>query len=391
MKESPVFTRNSGMGTLSSRKIRVIFAINGLGIGGAERQFVEQAKCLDREHFEIMFVTLFQFPNQLELYAELPEDIPVYKLNFTGARDFRSWFQLYSLLKRLRPDIVLSCLFFSNAAFRILKPFFGYQSIVSEQNTYIHKPRFQRFMDKVLSFLTFRITASSKTVATFTAAQEGIPISKFTVIYNGVNISRMNDDLQTLPSQSSLKEQMGFATSDILFINVARLTEQKNQEFLIRAFAHFCRDHRERKLIIVGQGPLQNRLETLIHDLHMSGQIRLLGVQYPVTPYYAASDFFVLTSHIEGFALVGIEAMACGLPVISTKTAGPDEYVKEGENGFLIPEVTIASAIETLDKALQADREYLKMNAIRTAAMFDVRASTTAYETLFAECMEAHH
>jgi glycosyltransferase involved in cell wall biosynthesis len=171
-----------------------------------------------------------------------------------------------------------------------------------------------------------------------------------------------------------------------LIINIARLTPQKNQELLIRSFADFSRRYPNHKLIILGQGALRQQLETLICDLHMSEKIQLLGTKNFVTPYYAASDLFVLTSHIEGFALVGIEAMACGLPMVSTKTAGPDEYVREGENGFFIQDATVASVVQAMEKAVRADQDLLKEYALHTAINFDISVSIRGYEALWSEC-----
>jgi glycosyltransferase involved in cell wall biosynthesis len=102
------------------------------------------------------------------------------------------------------------------------------------------------------------------------------------------------------------------------------------------------------------------------------------------------SDLFVLSSRIEGFAIVCIEAMAFGVPVISTKVAGPDEYIKDYYNGFLTEHNT-KDMIEKISLFFKLDAKKLstyKKNCLNTAKQFDVRDNVKKYEKLFLECLK---
>jgi glycosyltransferase involved in cell wall biosynthesis len=366
----------------TERKTKIAIVINDLAIGGAEKLVVDQLAHFDRNSFDCELISLSQFPERPNFYESVPAWVSVHKLTFNGFKDLKNWLTLWRLLRTIKPDVVISHLFFSNTVVRVLRPLLGYKCIPVEQNTYTNKTKLQIFADKILSYQSFKIVAVSKTVATFTSAQENIPLEKFAVIDNAVDCLKMQKRQSTLSSKDIVKTQQGFQSGDILFVNAARLIEQKNQELLIRVFAVFSDAHPECKLIILGEGALRDSLQKLIHDLHKEKTIFLLGFQSDMVTYYHMSDFFVLTSRIEGFAIVGIEAMACGLPMISTKTAGPDHYIEEGRNGFFIEKSTVEATVKSLERALAADYAMLKQNALAMAEHYDIRSNVKKYEDL---------
>ena len=111
---------------------------------------------------------------------------------------------------------------------------------------------------------------------------------------------------------------------------------QKNYPLLLEAFAT-TQKQVDSKLLILGQGEDRVSLEKLTHKLGIQKKVFFLGFQKNPYKYMAASDIFVLSSFWEGFANVVIEAMACGIPVISTRCYGPEEIITGGRNGILIP------------------------------------------------------
>lgn len=102
---------------------------------------------------------------------------------------------------------------------------------------------------------------------------------------------------------------------------------------MIRAFSRLSETNSE--LWILGEGRLKQEVEQEIEDNGMADRIRLLGTTDDVAGYMSAADGFVLSSHWEGFGLVVAEAMACELPVIATRSGGPEEIVIDGETGYL--------------------------------------------------------
>ncbi len=136
----------------------------------------------------------------------------------------------------------------------------------------------------------------------------------------------------------SQKIRLDKVKSEFLFLSVGNLTERKGHYDLITAFGKAFRNNPNVILKIIGSGELYNKLKTLIYELKMEKQIFLIGKVERgeiVNEYYKA-DCFVLASHYETFGVVLIEAMAVGLPVISTSCGGP-EYIVNSNNGVLVP------------------------------------------------------
>jgi glycosyltransferase involved in cell wall biosynthesis len=123
-----------------------------------------------------------------------------------------------------------------------------------------------------------------------------------------------------------------------VFLCVARLSPEKGHALLIEAFAEaFCGNPKAR-LRLVGDGPVLASLEALSAGLGVAAQVEFVGTlpAERVRVEMEAADAFVLASNAETFGVVVIEALACGLPVVSTASGGPDHLV-DAINGELVP------------------------------------------------------
>jgi glycosyltransferase involved in cell wall biosynthesis len=366
------------------KKITVVFGINDFLSGGAQKQFCRQLKYFDRNRFRIVLVTLFEFKGKRNLYDLLPNDLEIHRLKFKGWYDIKSWFELWGILQKIKPNIVVSSLFFSNTVFRVLKPLLGYISIPREHNTYIHKPKTHQFIDRILSKLSYQIVAVSDTVAKFTSKQENIPAEKFRVIHNGIDLDLINKEL---PDKDSLKRELGLLSTDKVLINIGRLTSQKNHKLLIDSFATFNDKYPEYKLLIVGEGSLRQKLENQVKDLGEKNSVKFAGHQDNVWKFIKISDFFVSTSKIEGLSNAYLEALLGGLPIVATKTAGTDELIQDGKNGFFIKEGNKEMVLEALEKMHNIDLASFSDHAVEAATKFSIEETVKKYEELFEEAI----
>jgi glycosyltransferase involved in cell wall biosynthesis len=296
--------------------------------------------------------------------------------------DIKSWWRLFVLLHKLKPDVVLSNLFFSNLVSRCLGILLRYVSIPCEHNTYIYKTFWQRFADRILAIFSYKIIAVSQTVARFTSKQEGIPKAKFVVIHNGVDIEKSKKELASLSTKEELCVKFGFNSNTKILLNVARLTAQKNHQLLIDGFSNFSKIHPEYKLIIVGDGFLRDVLEKHVNKNKLQDKIIFTGVQKNVWPFYKMADAYVSTSKIEGLSMTYLEALSAGLPLIATSTAGTDEIITDGQNGFFILESTIKNVAEALEKLHVSNMHELSMTASKMSQEFDIRKMTEKYQDL---------
>jgi glycosyltransferase involved in cell wall biosynthesis len=161
-------------------------------------------------------------------------------------------------------------------------------------------------------------------------------------------------------------------------LSVGSFKIEKNHECLIRAFSRLPKSLNA-KLAIVGDGPLRDVMEKLVISLGLQDRVHLPGFFHDVYPWYRSSDLFVLSSDAEGLPTVLIEALECGLPVVSTKSygGGPDEILDNGRLGRLVPvgdEEALATAIAS-SLTEKHDREAL----IKRAKDFSVERISAQY------------
>ena len=138
-----------------------------------------------------------------------------------------------------------------------------------------------------------------------------------------------------------LKENLPYAdpTKNKYVVTIGRLTSQKNHKLLISAFNEFRKNHPDYELRIYGNGPLKEELESYSQQLGVSDKVRLMGTVENVTEYIKDAAMFVLPSDYEGMPNVLAEAMAMGLPCISTDClgGGAAALIENEKNGLLIP------------------------------------------------------
>ncbi len=365
------------------KRIRIAFVINDFLVGGAQRMLSDMLRRIDRTEFEPVLITLFYWEGKDYFYDLLPPDISVHRLSFKGFLDAWSWIRLFRILRTVDADVVLSNLFFSNTVLRILSPLFKYKVVIVEHNTYVNKTKMHQMADRLLAHITARIVAVSNTVAVFTAEQERIPREKFTVIHNGVDVEALREECRKY-DRDTVKKELGIGRGARVLLNIARLTTQKNPRLLLDGFALFAALHKDYVLVIVGGG---RKWDALLKEqakaLGIDSRVFLVGTRKDVARFYAIADFFVSTSHIEGFGIAHAEALACGVPVLTTKTAGPDEMIHEGKNGYFIRDMTPVSVLEGMEKMASADIQAMRAHAEDSAKRYGIERMTTAYENLF--------
>jgi L-malate glycosyltransferase len=158
----------------------------------------------------------------------------------------------------------------------------------------------------------------------------------------------------------------------------------KRVEDVVRVFAG-VRSKMPARLLLIGDGPERSGIEKLCREMDTCNDIRFLGKVTDPVPFLKISDLFLLTSETESFGLAALEAMACGVPVISTNTGGIPEVNIHGETGFLsgvgeVKEMT-ANALSLLgnDELLRK----FKANALKRADAFEIGKILPLYEKLY--------
>lgn len=163
-------------------------------------------------------------------------------------------------------------------------------------------------------------------------------------------------------------------------LSIGRLHPQKNQKLLLESFSDIAGDHPELRLLLVGEGQEKTRLEQLIRSLRIEDRVEILDFQTDILEYYKRSTLFVLTSDWEGFGNVLVEALASGLPVISTDCrGGPRTILKGGELGVLVPCGDRRALAQAMNAVLLEPEMFDRNQLIARGQEFSVSRAASRY------------
>jgi glycosyltransferase involved in cell wall biosynthesis len=230
--------------------------------------------------------------------------------------------------------------------------------------------RRQTLVFRCASWLTDRVVCVSEDSRRLSAA-DGIPTNRLYTIRNGIDVTRF------LPSGPKL---------DGPAVVVSRLSPEKGADTLLRAVALVIRERPSFRLEVAGNGPCLRPLQRLADELGISRHVRFLGTVQDVAGLLSRASFFVLHSLTEGISLTILEAMAKGLPVVTTGVGGSPEVVVNGVTGLLVPPrepKPLADAMLQLLRDPAMAQQMGHAGRDRVEQDFDIRQTIGAYEKLY--------
>lgn len=372
--------------TPENKKIRIVFVLNDFIIGGVQRLYVELFKNLPKDSYEMHLVTLMDLPGRADMYHLIPSHVMVHRLTFRNLFDVRGWISYARLMRRLKPDFVFATLLFSTIVVRLSGLFARYPIVVGEQNVNNWKSPAQILLDRLLQKRSARVVVPSKSVAEFVTAQSRVSKKKITLIPNPIDFERCAQEMAQT-DKVELRREFGFSEDHKVVINVARLTKQKNHPTLIRAFGLFIKEYPNHRLLILGEGVERAALQSLIVAEGLKDTVVLAGSRNDVFSCLSTASFSAHTSFIEGFGIAHAEALVAGLPLLSTKTAGPDEMILEGKNGAFV-EPTVGSVYEGLVRMARDGVSYTSEQIRESVRRFDTKEVARQYDVLFEEVIQ---
>jgi N-acetylgalactosamine-N,N'-diacetylbacillosaminyl-diphospho-undecaprenol 4-alpha-N-acetylgalactosaminyltransferase len=368
---------------------RVAFVINSLAGGGAERVMTTllRASIDEAAEFELELFLLDDEPIEYPLPAWLKVR------QFDSRRSLpKTLLALWRGFRAFRPDLVLSFLTRANVAAIVVGRLCGVPVIVSERvNTSSHLGEGRAAaLIKALVRWTYpkaaRIIAVSPGVADDLATVFGLPKDKIVVIANPID----SDAIRAAAEVQAGPPAGGRHASEPYVAAMGRLVPNKNFALLIEAFA---RSRIGGRLLIFGEGGERENLIRLIKERGLEGSVELLGFSSNPFPVLRQARYFVLPSNAEGFPNALLEAMSCGLPVISTNClSGPSEILAEmpreqvpqplffAEHGIIVAPNAPDALAEAMRAMTDQDRrDHYAAKALARAAAYSVTRSKDQY------------
>lgn len=206
-----------------------------------------------------------------------------------------------------------------------------------------------------------RYLAVSQEIADELVERLGWPAAKVEVVYNAVDVERA-----AVPAPPGLREQLGGSATRPLVLTPARLDAQKGHAVLLEAIAAVP----EALFLLAGEGPERAALEARAAELGVADRVRFLGRREDVPQLLAACDVFALPSLYEGSSLAVLEAMAAGIPVVSSAIGGTEELIEDGRSGLLVPPGDAQALAAALRRVLE-DPELRQSLAARARERVD--------------------
>jgi glycosyltransferase involved in cell wall biosynthesis len=200
-------------------------------------------------------------------------------------------------------------------------------------------------------------------------------------IVNAIDINQVRE-----LSNEPIPENLRPLFDEPVVINVAALHFQKNPDNLLRAHKMLLERGVHHRLLWVGNGPMTDEIKSMVKELGIEKTVTLAGFINNPWPLMKAATTFCLSSRFEGYALVLAEALALGLPAVSTNChSGPAEILDGGKYGILVPPEDSAALADGLQKMLQDDamRMGFKARALRDMSRQDIRVRVREVEELF--------
>ena len=310
------------------KKTRIAFYCSSLTKGGAERVFANLAEYFNEKGYEVFIVTQYRLEDEYTIspaITRILSDLTQEELkkgrigNFMGRLS-----KLRRIFKEIRPDIVFSCNGKNNFMAMAATMFFKSKVVVSV----VADPKMEyytgamRFLAKTGFCFADGIVFQTEEAKRF--FPKGVQ-KKSIILPNSLNPAFLKPRYE------------GERKKEI--VAVGRLDENKNHAMLLRAFAGIAEQFPDYTVTVYGEGESRPELESLIRELGLAGRVFLPGRTDHIEDKIYQSSLFVMTSDTEGMPNALMEAMALGLPVISTDCpcGGPGELIRDGVNGYLVP------------------------------------------------------
>lgn len=371
-----------------ARRVRVIFGIDNLGIGGTELNAIRTAERLDPSRFELGVACLQEDGPLRERYAAA--GIPVVPFPITSLYAPGTPLQgmrLARFLRDQRVDVFHAHDRYSNIFGAPWARLAGVRRVIASRRWWDDRNRTaHRIANRFAYRFAHAVLANSPRVGQLLVRTEGVPAHRVAVVPNFVE-----EDAFASASADRIREfraELGIPPGAPTVGIIANLRAVKNHPSLLRAFALLRDRWPDAYLILVGDGDSRQSLETLAADLGIGNRVRLAGRRPNRPNLHHMFDVSVLCSLHEGLSNSILEAMAAGNPVIATAVGATPDAVLDGETGLLVPPSDPVRLSEAIDALLADPPRAHEMGAAgrrRVREQYSPHAALTALDSLYRE------
>ncbi len=377
---------------MSSDLPLIAHVIYRFGIGGLENGVVNLINHLPESKYRHAVICATDYTDFAKRIQR--DGVQVYALHKRPGNDFVAQYQLWKLLRQIKPQIVHTRNFgtieYSIPAFLAGVSYRVHGEHGRDMLDIDGSKRKYKLLRKGYSPFINRFVAMSQDLQQWLQNDVGIDAEKIVQLYNGVDFSRFS-----AAAAPALAQKLGLPPGCFVIGTVGRQQEEKDQRTLIEAFNLLAglpiSQDRELRLVLVGNGPEENNLKNLVNQCNLADKVLFLGVRNDVSQIMALLDLFVLPSLGEGISNTILEAMASGLPVVATNVGGNPELVVEGETGRLVPSQAPKQMARVINDYLNMPQQLAqhgKQGQQRARQLFSLEAMIAHYTAFYDDLLK---
>jgi len=327
----------------------ILFIVNSLEAGGAEKQVVTLLNNLDAGRFRLNLAYLKRHERLLPQVRRERLDALVC-CDAGGGFDWRAVRRLVQLVDTTQSDLIVctntySLLYgylvrlFSHRPLKLLAVF--HTTVLRSAKQRLHMQLYRRLFSRC--DLLVYVCENQRLYW-----RKGGLLATDAVIHNGIDVEFFSDGFSA-EQKRAVRAQLGFAADDYVIGLCSALRPEKSHGDLLMAVARLRALGVRAKALLIGDGPERSAIERLARELQISDHVRITGIQSDVRPFVACCDVMTLVSHsIETFSLAALESMALRKPLVMSDIGGASELILHGESGLLFRPGDIDTLVQHL-------------------------------------------
>lgn len=314
------------------------------------------------------------------------QGIPVFHLDMRpGFPDPLALVRARMIVSDWKPTIVHSHMYHANVFARTLRAISPMPVLVCTAHSNNEGGKLRIFLYRLTDGLCDATTHVSEFGLEAFLRNRSFVQSKSLVIYDAVDFRKF---IFSESARGTMRRRLGMQDSGFVWLSVGRLDSVKDHETLLTAFRLLTLSERTSHLFIVGAGPLRSRLEALATQLNIGHYVHFLGLRTDIPELMNAADCLLITSKWEGFSMTLVEALASGLPTISTRCGGPEEILKRIDRPILVPPGNVNDLQSAMLKLINVYPGRLKHHEIaRLEIDFGIDSVLNRWEGLYRRLM----
>jgi glycosyltransferase involved in cell wall biosynthesis len=353
----------------------------GSRMHGVKRLFAWMIPRFDKARFNVSLISL----RKKDLSADTLEEFGI-DVTYMARHKFdpATYPALLKVLREKRADIVHLHGYGATTFGRLCAWRMGIPAILHEHANHGDTPWFQKVADRILAPHTDLAIAVSESTGEFTTRARLMPAERTKVVYLGAPLDEFARP-RSADEIAQARRELGLAPGTVAVGTITRLMPSKGNQYLVEAAPAILAKHPDVRIFVVGEGELQQDLETQARALNLGDRFVFSGFKRDVAAALSAFDVVVFPSLWEGTPLTVFETLAMGKPIVATDADGLLDVLRDRKDALIVPKAdagALAAAVSELleNKALA---EALGREAMQTGRRYDIAAFVRKMERLY--------